>query len=173
MVSKRWQFQNKLILNGTLAACCLATTGTLALVPNLWLRIAIIVTANIVFFLLGRYLHRRYAHDMVRVFVMEYDDASHIVQRALNSVRIPFHKRTENGQISYELHNRGVELRLEEFPLNLPVDTNLQTVDASKITLTNVSEENRQLITSLRNALDEAFQFVVNRREQTIMSFGD
>ena len=173
MVSKRWQFQNKLILNSTLAACCLATTGTLYLVPTLWLRIAIIVAANMLFVLLGRFLHRRYAHDMVRVFVMEFEDATYIVQRALNNIRVPFNKRTKNGEISFQLRNRDVELRLEEFPLNLPVDSNLKTVDASKITLTNVSDENLQLITSLRNALDDAFTYVVKRRENTVMSFGD
>lgn len=174
MVSKRWQLQNKLILHVILAAVCLLTSLSFYLPISIWQQIALVAIVNPIIFFVGRAVHRRYAKNMVRVFEMEFEDASYVVQRALNKVRMPFSKRTnKDGIVSFHLRQADVDLVIEAFPLNLPVDSHIQTVEASKLTFTRVGPENRQLIATLRQSLDEAFQYVIQRRETTIVSFGD
>ncbi len=173
MVSQRWQLQNKLIIHVTLAALVLVSSGSFYLPWSLPLRLVFILLADGAIFLTGRYLHRLYARHLVRVLVMEYDDASYIVQRALNNIKLPFRKQTANDQVRFQLRQGNMELVVESFPLNLPVDSHLATVPAARLTLSPVSPENLQLIAGLRQSVDEAILFARQREAARLMSFGD
>lgn len=155
MFNKPWQRQNLPILYTRLAVAVAATRMSLDFPFPWWQKILIILSSYAIVFFVGGYLHRKYANVFVKVFGTEYDVASRVIQRSLNAQRIPFTKRTYHNKVDFFIRTGDFKLVVEYFPLNLPVDDHLKTVQASKITISPVNRKNNGAAASLRNQLDE------------------
>ena len=80
-----------------------------------------------------------------------------MVQRALNAERLPFTKRSGDEQIVFQIRPGKMQLVVDEFMLNMPLDEHLTPEVAAKLTLLPETSDNAAQMQRLRLLLDEAF----------------
>ncbi len=157
MVSKRWQRTQTFIIHLGLAVCVAYPLYLFELnYPN-WLKLTTVALGYSILIPLFRWLHKRYARTFVKVFRCDFEVAARIVQRALNAERLPFTKRNGHEQIVFQIRTGDIQLVVDDYLLNLPVDHHLLPEVATKITLHPETAANAQQMQRLRLSLDEAF----------------
>lgn len=157
MTNKPWQKQQSTILYLGLAFLVGMTRVSLDSPLDGWQKLWLIVGSYVLAVPILRYFHRKYANTFVKVFVTEYEVASRAVQRFLNAERIPFTKQTRGEQVDFYIKSSGLKLVVEFFPLNLPMDDQLKTVTAAKVTISPVTSGNARVARALRQQLDHLF----------------
>ncbi|MCA9998414.1 MAG: hypothetical protein KDE56_21775 [Anaerolineales bacterium] len=155
MMNKPWQKQQSTILYLGLAFLVGVTRVSLDSPLDGWQKLWLIVGSYMLALPILRYLHEKHANTFAKVFVAEYELVSRVVQRFLNTERIPFTKQTRDDQVDFYLKSNGLKLVVEFFPLNLPMDDQLQPVMAAKVSISPVTARNDQLAAALRQRLDE------------------
>ncbi|MEM7801428.1 MAG: hypothetical protein AAF633_19695 [Chloroflexota bacterium] len=155
MVSNRWQKKQTYIQHAAL----ILFLGS----PFLWLQLEITVAYKILLILmssimgvyLGSYVNDYFAKKMVRVFRFEEDITLSIVQRTLNARYIRFNRKHHGDQVDFALREHGLTLRIEPFPLNLPIDDQIKTVDASLVEIQGINQSNQPFVNELCAAIDK------------------
>ncbi len=157
MVSKRWQRTQSIVLHINLALGAALPFYLFETTLPSSQKILIIAIGYLVLIPCMRWLHRRFANTFIKVFQCEHDVAARIVQRSLNADRVPFTKRSGDEQVIFHIRQGDFHLSVDTFPLNLMVDSHLETKPATKLTLHPETAENAALMLKLRGNLDTAF----------------
>ena len=102
-------------------------------------------------------LHNRYANQFVRVYRCDYEQAARAIQRLLNTEHLAFAKQTYDERIVFQIHTGNMQLVVDDFMLNMPIDDHLTPEIATKLTLQPETTENAAQMHNLRLAIDAAF----------------
>ena len=102
-------------------------------------------------------LHRRYANKFVRVYRCDYEMAARAIQRLLNTQRLAFAKQTYQERVVFQIRSGEMQLHVDAFMLNMPIDDHLTPEVATKLTLHPETTDNADQMRSLRLEIDEAF----------------
>ena len=157
MLNKRWHKSQLAILNSGLAAFIIVTFLILGIEVALWLRLLLLFPSYFALGFLVRWLNDRFADGVVKVFPADYLAVANAVQRMLNRDRIPFFKRTNDERIDFTVRLSHFTLLVESFPLNLPIDSHLKSVPATKITIRPAGQAADPVAKKLQAQLDSLF----------------
>ena len=142
MVSNRWQRKQSVVQHITLALVWGLPLFLLQVNLPLWQQISLIIVTWAIAFPLGVYLNRNFATTLVRVFKHENDAVKGVVQRSLTQNYIRFSRKNLPNETHFMIRDEGLTLVLEPYPLNLPIDNHIQSVDATKVEIRGLSKNN-------------------------------
>ncbi|MEM8861242.1 MAG: hypothetical protein AAGD96_23190 [Chloroflexota bacterium] len=143
MVSNRWQKKQSVIQHLTLALIWGVPLLLLQVNWLPWQRLSLILVTWATVLPMGIYLNRHMARTMIRVFKHESDAVTGVVQRSLTKNYIRFSRQLIANETHFKIRDEGLTLVLEPYPLNLPIDSHIQSVDATKIEIRGLNKENR------------------------------
>lgn len=104
----------------------------------------------------GVWLTRHFAQSLVRVFKIEDAVAAGIVRQALLASYIPFRRRESEENVSFDIRGTDLTLVVKNYPLNLPIDDQLETVTASKIEILGLDTKNKPMAEKLCLAINKS-----------------
>lgn len=156
MVSKQWQRSQTYIAHAGLVVVAAPPFAFLETSLTFTQIIGWTLVAYAILFPLIWLLHRRYASTFVKVFRCDYEMAARIVQRALNAERLMFSKRMGNDCVVFSIRPNQT-IAVDAFDLNMMVDSHIDEVIATKVTIEPETSENAEQLQRLRNAIDKAF----------------
>lgn len=142
MISKRWQRKQPVIQHTTLGLVWGLPLFLFQVDLPFWYQIGLIVLTWVVVFPTGYILNRNLAKTMVRVFKYESDVVSGVVQRSLTQNYVRYSRKHFPDEIHYTIRDQGLTLVLENYPLNLPIDSHIKSVDATKIEIRGLNKNN-------------------------------
>lgn len=157
MVSKRWQKHKLAVFNVGLAAITLVTVLILESDRVLWQRGLVLLVSYLVLGVVIHKLNAHYANSFVKVFVAEQDAVIIGVRETLSRQKMSFTTRFEPERVCFLIDRQRLSLLVEAFPLNLPVDSHLVPVPATKVTLTPAGGIDYEMVRQLRLELDRRF----------------
>jgi hypothetical protein len=158
MIRKHWTRQNAIVNHLALALVWGSALYILQLPWLGWQKLAMIVCSTIAITLLMGFIGRYIKGQMVKVLAIDFETATRIVQYVLFKKRIPFSKDLGEKRARFEFRVDGLELIVEDYPLNLPLDLPHPTGSASKFTIKGSTGKTRDFIQTLCRVLDEGFQ---------------
>lgn len=155
MVSKRWQKKQTVIQHVGLAAIWGGTLFWLQLDLLTWEKITLVVITIGLTFLIGTFFSQRPINTLEKVFKVEEDAATSLVQRALNGCSVPFSRRSRDEGVYFIIRNQDLTLLVVPYPLNLPVDDHIRPIPAARIEISGVTAANQQTAEKMCRAIDE------------------
>ncbi len=156
MVSKRWQRTHFLIQHLLLVLVGVSWFLLLQLDLPSNQKIGLVAISLLLIIVSGRYLHRRYANSMVKVFELEYSESVWLIQRELKASYIPFVKNAKEEMVTLKIQGKNIVVTIEEFPINLMIDDHLTSNPGTKITMSPINHD-PSFIESLCSIVDKAF----------------
>ena len=159
MVSKRWQRKQSFIAHVGLFLGFGLPMFLLEIPLDVerWQKIAILFIGYAVLIPGIRWLHRRFAKQFVKVFELDYLDASWIVSRSLRAKNLPFVKRVSDDEVVFKIQPGKIKLVVSDFALNLMIDDHLTTKIATLFTLEPEKAGNFEQVKLIQQLLDDAF----------------
>jgi hypothetical protein len=157
MVSKRWQRSNLVITHLGLAVGATFPLYIFEQDIDSWRKILIVILGLSILIPFIRKLHHRYAKTFIRVYRCDYEQAAKVIQRLLNAQRLAFAKQTYEDRIVFVIRSGNMQLLVDDFVLNMPIDDHLKPEIATKLTLQPETDENADQMEHLRQIVDETF----------------
>lgn len=157
MVSKRWQRKQSFIAHAGLFIGFGLPMFLLEAPFENWEKFGILFLGYSVLFPSIRWLHKRFAKQFVKVFELDYLDASWIVSRSLRAKNLPFVKRVKDDKVVFKIQPGKIKLVVSDFALNLMIDDHLTTKIATLFTLEPEMAGNFEQVKLIQQLLDDAF----------------
>lgn len=157
MVSKKWQRRHFLIDHLVLFGIWAGTLFWFEMPGPSELEIFLVILSSAVILQIGSYLHNKKATQYVKVFPKDIQEAFFVTQNMFRTQRIPFRKAPIKDGFQFEIHNKGVSLVIESFPMNLQLDLDKKTTDSTKMTLISSTQAAFKFATDFRSTIDDAF----------------
>ena len=164
MVSKRWQRKQPIIQHTTLGLVWGLPLFLFQIDLPFWSQIGLIALTWLAVFPLGYILNRNLAKTMVRVFKHESDAVSGVVQRSLTQNYVRYSRQYVADEIHYTIRDEGLTLVLESYPLNLPIDSHIQSVDATKIEIRGLNKNNSATAVKLSEMINRTAELSFSRK---------
>lgn len=122
-----------------------------------WQKVLVLLIGYALIFPVLYWLHKRYANSFVKVVRYDYATADRLIRRELRDQNLPFTRRYDHEQAIYEIRLGKMQLTVDEFMLNLPIDDRIAPEPATKLTLEPETAENAAYMAQLRTSIDLLF----------------